>query len=101
MFSSIILSGFNIIIKKVVFLWSKPIHMSELINTPEERLNQLISFAKGMVSGENGVELYQKYSSVTDKVTPPEAMEVLDVLLREGIPAEKLKAAIRQKVCIW
>lgn len=68
--------------------------MSELINTPEERLNQLISFAKGMVSGENGVELYQKYRSVTDKVTPTEAMEVLDVLLREGIPAEKLKAAI-------
>lgn len=68
--------------------------MSELINTPEERLNQLISFAKGMVGGENGVELYHKYRSVTDKVTPTEAMEVLDVLLREGIPAEKLKAAI-------
>lgn len=94
MFLSIILSGFNIIIKKVVFLWSKPIRMSELINTPQERLNQLISFAKGMVSGENGVELYHKYRSVTDKVTPTEAMEVLDVLLREGIPAEKLKAAI-------
>ncbi len=94
MFLSIILSRFNIIIKKVVFLWSKPIHMSKLINTPEERLNQLISFAKRMVSGENGVELYHKYRSVTDKVTPTEAMEVLDVLLKEGIPAEKLKAAI-------
>jgi len=68
--------------------------MSELINTPQERLNQLISFAKGMVSGENGVELYHKYRSVTDKVTPSEAMEVLDALLREGIPTEKLKAAI-------
>lgn len=59
--------------------------MSELINSPESRLTQLVKFARGMALGENGTQLYEQYRSVTETVSPHETMEVLDVLLREGM----------------
>jgi DUF438 domain-containing protein len=75
--------------------------MSELINTPENRLTLLIDFANGMVNGDNGVQLYEKHKHITDTVTPTEAMEVLDVLLRKGMPPEKLKAALGKIINVF
>jgi DUF438 domain-containing protein len=75
--------------------------MSELINTPENRLAKLIDFANGMVNGENGVQLYEIYRHITDTVTPTEAMEVLDVLLRKGMAPEKLKAALGKIINVF
>lgn len=68
--------------------------MSEIINSPENRLTQLVKFARGMALGENGTQLYNQYRSVTETVSPHETMEVLDVLLREGMDHATLKAAI-------
>ncbi|WP_146164942.1 hypothetical protein, partial [Desulfonatronum sp. SC1] len=66
--------------------------MSELINNQNDRLAHLLAFARGMVKGENGHQLVLKYKTWTDSVTPFEAMVVLDVLLKEGVPAETVKA---------
>lgn len=66
--------------------------MSELINQPEQRLKQLLDFCRRLIAGENGNELYQHYRPITDRVTATEAMEVLDLLLREGMPVATLKA---------
>ncbi len=66
--------------------------MSELINNPSQRLKKLLAFTRAMIDGEPGHPLVLQYKSVTDKVTPTETMEVLDILIKEGMPVEKVKA---------
>lgn len=66
--------------------------MSEIINNTSERLQELLAFTKAMIEGESGHPLVMQYKFVTDKVTPTETMEVLDILIREGIPVKKVKA---------
>ena len=75
--------------------------MSELINNPSDRLTHLLAFARGMVKGENGHQLVLRYKAWTDSVTPFEAMVVLDVLLKEGVPAETVKAYVPKIINVF
>lgn len=50
----------------------------------EGRRDALATFARRLVSGENGKTLYEEYRSTIETVTPFEAMMLLDGLLKEG-----------------
>lgn len=50
----------------------------------EGRRDALATFARRLVSGENGKSLYEKYRSTIETVTPFEAMMLLDGLLKQG-----------------
>ncbi len=67
--------------------------MSELIvNTSEHYLN-LQAYCCGMVEGENGKALYEKYRNETDAVTATETMQLLDYLLQH-YPFETVKNTV-------
>ncbi len=66
--------------------------MSEIINSPYQRLQELLTFTRAMINGEPSYPLVKKFQPITDKVTPTETMEVLDTLIKEGMPIEKVKA---------
>jgi hypothetical protein len=75
--------------------------MSELIENPNHRLHGLMQFARGMVKGENGKLLVEKFRHLTDTITPYETMEVIDVLLQEGFSTLQVKAAVGKIINVF
>jgi len=65
--------------------------MSEHLNNSGEKLNKLYEFARRLVDGENGRMLIDTYRHWIDRVNAEEAMQVLDHLLENGYPFEKVK----------
>lgn len=65
--------------------------MSELIQNSGEKLNKLYEFASRLVDGGNGRMLIDTYKPWIDRVNAEEAMQVLDLLLKNGYPIEKVK----------
>ncbi|MDF2890090.1 MAG: putative sensor protein [Clostridia bacterium] len=48
------------------------------------RINHLIEYVQGIMNGENGKDLYLKYRSDLEQVTPQEAFEIFHSLLQKG-----------------
>jgi PAS domain S-box-containing protein len=68
--------------------------MTEGINPPTERLNQLYTYATRLVQGEPGKQLHQQYTHVLDTADAMDTMMVLDHLLQTGQPFERVKATV-------
>lgn len=68
--------------------------MSELIVNHADRLERLVSFARGMVRLEDGKSLVTTYQSDVETITPAETMQVLDQLLVEGFSVETIKKSL-------
>ncbi len=68
--------------------------MSEFINNRAPRREALADFTRELIKGGNGKTLITKYKLVLETVTPEEAMQVLDQMLTEGFPNEKVKANV-------
>ncbi|MFN8135563.1 MAG: PAS domain-containing protein [Bacteroidales bacterium] len=75
--------------------------MSEFINNSENRITGLTDFARGLINGENGLKLVEKYKPLIDTVTDRETMLVLDNLLLEDIPFEKVKMNVGKIINIF
>ncbi len=75
--------------------------MSELIETPNERLDALYRFAHKLIEGENGRMLIETYKPFIDKVTATDAMMVFDRLLIEDYPFEKVKANVGKLINVF
>ncbi|MDF2531329.1 MAG: putative sensor protein [Clostridia bacterium] len=57
----------------------------------QNRINHLIEYVQGIMNGENGKDLYLKYKSDLEQVTPQEAFEIFHSFLQKGCkPAEIL-----------
>jgi DUF438 domain-containing protein len=65
--------------------------MSEYINNTTEHFEALSDFTRGLISGENGKMLIEKYRKTIEDVSPIEAMQVLDKMLLEGFSTETVK----------
>jgi hypothetical protein len=76
-------------------------HMSELIEKPNNRIDGLMQFARGMVNGENGKLLVEKFRHLTDTITPYETMEVIDELLKEGFSSLQVKASVGKIINVF
>ncbi|MBI9036292.1 MAG: DUF438 domain-containing protein [Bacteroidales bacterium] len=70
--------------------------MSELINNTSIRQKELYAFAAGMAAGEKGTELVQKYREAIDAVRARDVIYIVDRLVKDKIPMEKLKPAINK-----
>jgi uncharacterized protein len=75
--------------------------MAEIIKGNSERIQSLFDFARRLILGENGKILVEQYQNFTDTVTPEETMQVLDKLLIEGIPHEKVKASVGKIINVF
>lgn len=75
--------------------------MSEITGKSHERIESLTDFTRRLINGENGKLLVDKYQKIIDTVTPAETMQVLDRLLSEGIPNEKVKAFVGRIINVF
>ncbi len=55
-----------------------------MMKTDENRVNNLVEYVHGLLRKENGKELYLKYRSDIEQVTPQEAFEIFYRLLQMG-----------------
>lgn len=70
--------------------------MSELIDNREKRLEDLLAFSLGMMNGEDGRVLIEKYRSAIDNMTPHDMLELEDRQVRMGVSAAAIKRDIEK-----
>lgn len=75
--------------------------MSELITNHEEKIKKLLEFSKGMISGENGKILIDKYKKVIDEITPFDVIELEDRQMKMGITPKIIKISIDKIVNVF
>ncbi len=75
--------------------------MSEILNKNSTRIDALTDFSRRLINGENGKMLVKQFQNFTETVTPEETMQILDKLLIEGIPHEKVKASVGKVINVF
>ncbi len=70
--------------------------MSEYINNNQERVEDFYKFSLGIINGENGTELIKTHKLSLDKITPTDIIAVVDKLMIDKIPFDKLKKGINR-----
>ncbi len=75
--------------------------MSELINNGNKNLDLLIAYAKGILSGERGSELYAEYRESLIQVKPKDVITVVDELVKTGADGQNVKMAVNKILNIF
>ncbi len=70
--------------------------MSEFINNTEQRVNDLLSFVKGLINKEKGSILIRQYANAIDQVQPFDVVAVVDKLMKESIDIEEVKSGVNK-----
>ena len=70
--------------------------MSELIENREKRIEDLLAFSLGMMNGEDGKMLIEKYRSAIENMTPHDMLELEDRQVRMGVSATAIKRDIEK-----
>lgn len=60
------------------------------MKTDKARVDDLIVFVRGLMNKENGKELYDRYRTDIENVTPQEVFEVFHSLLKHGTKADEI-----------
>ncbi|HOI31224.1 MAG: PAS domain-containing protein [Bacteroidales bacterium] len=68
--------------------------MSEFISNTEKRLQDLLAFSLGMMNGEPGRELMEKYAEAINSLSPHDMLRLEDRQLQMGITASTIKKDI-------
>lgn len=74
--------------------------MSELINNSEKRLDDLLALSLGMMSGESGKMLIEKYRDAIAHVTPFDMLKLEDRQIRMGISPAEIKKDVNKVINI-
>lgn len=75
--------------------------MSEYINNTNEKLNDLITYAKGILQGERGADLYFEYQEVLKHVNPTDVITIVDELVKTGEDMSDIKRAVNKILNIF
>ena len=75
--------------------------MSEFINNTEKRLSSLLQFSLGIMSGQNGKELYEEHKAAIDCMTPYDMINLEDQQLKMGITVEEIKKFIDKVINVF
>lgn len=75
--------------------------MSEYITNNEKRLESLLSLSLGLMSGENGKELIDKYREDIDHMTPYDLVRLEDRQIRMGIGTKEIKQYIDKVINVF
>lgn len=67
--------------------------MSKFTNHSEERSQALTNYMLGLIAGESGKELVDKYNLITENYIPADVLPVFDNLFKANINIEKIKTA--------
>ncbi|MCD4734408.1 MAG: hemerythrin domain-containing protein, partial [Bacteroidales bacterium] len=74
--------------------------MSEYINN-NKKLFSLVSYAKGMLSGERGADLYTEYKEILSKVNPEDVIIIVDELVKTGEDIADIKRTVNKILNIF
>lgn len=72
--------------------------MSEFINNKEKRLQDLLAFSQGIMAGEDGRQLMDKYRESIDSMTPHDMLAMEDRQLQLGITPGAIKEDIEKVI---
>ena len=75
--------------------------MSEYINNNEKRVEDLLAFSLGMMSGEDGRMLLEKYKEAIEHVTPQDMLTLEDKQMQMGIQPEAIKKDVDKVINIF
>jgi len=75
--------------------------MSEYINNKDGNLNELIDYAKGILAGERGSDLYEQYKDAIKKVSPDNVIVIVDELVKTGEDISEVKRAVNKMLNIF
>jgi len=75
--------------------------MSEFTNNNEKRVEDLLAFSLGMMSGEDGRTLLEKYKEAIERVTPQDMLMLEDKQMQMGIKPEAIKKDVEKVINIF
>ncbi len=75
--------------------------MSEFINNPEKRVEDLLVFSLGMMSGEDGRMLLEKYKEAIEHVTPHDMLKLEDKQMQMGIKPKAIKKDVDKVINVF
>ena len=75
--------------------------MSEYINNKDANLNDLIDYAKGMLAGERGSDLYEQYKDAIKEVSPDNVIVIVDELVKTGEDISEIKRVVNKILNIF
>ncbi len=67
--------------------------MSEFTDHSKRRSSELTNYMLGLIDGEDGTQLIEKYHILTENYVPSDVLPVFDHLYEAGIETEKIKTA--------
>ena len=75
--------------------------MSKFINNNEKRVEDLLAFSLGIMSGEDGRMLLEKYKEAIEHVTPQDMLNLEDKQMQMGIKPEAIKKDVEKVINIF
>jgi len=71
------------------------------MNNTENRINELIAYAKEILQGERGADLYVKYQEILKQVNPTDVIIVVDELVKTDEDMSDIKRAVNKILNIF
>ncbi|MCD4664542.1 MAG: hypothetical protein K8R68_04660, partial [Bacteroidales bacterium] len=75
--------------------------MSEMINNNIQKTDDLVAYAKGILQGERGIDLYNQYEKSLKAVTPIDVLHVVDELVKTNEDMRDIKRAVNKILNIF
>jgi len=75
--------------------------MSKNVKNNEERVEKLLAFSKGIINGEDGKKLIDKYRDTIDNMTPYDMLLMEDKQIEMGITPETIKKHIGKIINVF
>lgn len=75
--------------------------MSEYINNSEQRLKDLLAFTLGIMNGEDGKMLIEKYKDAIENITPNDMLKLEDKQMQMGLSPDQIKSDIEKIINVF
>lgn len=75
--------------------------MSEFINNSEKRLSDLLALSLGIMNGEDGKALIEKYRDAIDHMTPHDMLKMEEKQLQMGITPGEIKQEVEKVINVF
>ena len=75
--------------------------MSKQKDNSEKRLQDLLAFSMGMMSGESGKELIEKYQDAIDNITPHDMLSLEDKQVQMGMTPDIIKKDVEKIINVF
>jgi DUF438 domain-containing protein len=75
--------------------------MSEFVNNSEDRVKDLLAFSLGIMNGENGKMLIEKYKDAIENITPHDMLSLEDKQMQMGITPRAIKKDVGKVINVF